>query len=383
MFKREFPLLNASPSILGFGLMRLPVKSVLGKIDVLRPVLGNIDFETGKEMIDYAIANGINYFDTAWIYHHGKSEKFIREALKKYPRESYYLADKMPGWLVKTKADAEKIFAEQLVRCGTEYFDFYLCHALTADSFKKYENFLLDFLIQKKAEGKIQRLGFSFHDEAEKIAGIADAYTWDFAQIQLNYFDWKTQNAELQYDELTKRKIPVIVMEPVRGGSLANLPAKAEAILKAFAPEKSIASWAIRFCMNHNNVAVVLSGMSNFEQTRDNVETAQNFAPMTEEELARLWAAEAVYRGKTVVPCTACRYCMDCPLGVDIPKNFALYNEHVVFRVPAAEPEWLAGQQAALGNASAARCMACKQCEMHCPQKIKISKWMKKIAEYR
>ncbi|MCL2798519.1 MAG: aldo/keto reductase [Firmicutes bacterium] len=383
MFKREFPSLNAAPSILGFGLMRLPTKGLLSKIiggiEKSQVVLSNIDYEQGYKMVDCAILSGVNYFDTSWIYHAGKSEAFIREALKKYPRESYYLADKMPGWEVRNPADAERIFAGQLERCGTDYFDFYLCHSLSKGSFKKYERFLLDILIQKKKEGKIKRLGFSFHDDAENIGAIADAYPWEFAQIQLNYFDWKAQNAKLQYEQLFKRNIPVIVMEPVRGGSLAKLPQRAEKILKGAQPDKSAASWALRFCMSLPGVAVVLSGMSNLDHVRDNIETAQNFAPLNESEQKTLWAAEAVYRGKTVVPCTGCRYCMDCPHGVDIPKNFELFNEHTVFKVPISDTEWIKRQQKELGAAAASSCKSCGVCEKHCPQRIKISKWMGKI----
>jgi len=363
--------------------MRLPTRGLLGKIigkiEKGQIVLSNIDFEKGFEMVDYAILHGVNYFDTSWIYHAGKSEIFIREALKKHPRESYYLADKMPGWEVRSPEDAERIFSGQLERCGTDYFDFYLCHSLSKGSFKKYERFLLDVLIQKKKEGKIKRLGFSFHDDAENIGEIADAYPWEFAQIQLNYFDWKAQNAKLQYEELAKRNIPVIVMEPVRGGSLAKLPEKAEKLLKAAHPEKSVASWAMRFCMSLPGVAVVLSGMTNISHVRDNVETAKSFVPMSEAETKTLWAAEAVYRGKTVVPCTGCRYCMDCPHGVDIPKNFEVFNEHTVFQVPISNFEWIKRQQKALGTGAAEFCRACGACEKHCPQRIKISKWMGKI----
>jgi len=381
MFKRDFPKLNASPSILGFGLMRLPVKSPLGKIGKLRSVMGGIDTKKAQEMVDYAIENGVNYFDTSWIYHMGKSEVFIGKALARYPRDSYYLANKMPTWLIHSRQGAEKIFEKQLKRCGVDYFDFYLCHAVSKHNFKKYEKYALDFLIEKKKEGKIKRLGFSFHDHPESIDAIADYYPWDFALIQFNYFDYHSAiGSKHLYEALTKRNIPVQVMEPVRGGALAKMPKDAESVFKDFAPEKSIASWAIKFCMNFDNVSVVLSGMSNFEQIKDNIETAKNFEKMTENELKTLWKAEALYRGKALSPCTECHYC-SCPKGINIARNFSLYNEYFVHWVPLSEFGWLKDEQEKLGGGAAKHCVQCGACESKCPQKIKIGKWMKKITE--
>lgn len=368
MEKRRYKQTDMHISLLGFGCMRLPKKGADGD---------EIDYEEAERLIDYAYSCGVNYFDTAYMYHSGQSERFIGQALKKYPRESFYLADKMPGWLIKEKADAEKIFQEQLERCGVEYFDFYLCHSLRKEGFQVYQKQgIYDFLRQKKAEGKIRRLGFSFHDTPEVLEYIVNQYQWDFAQLQLNYLDWEVQNARRQYEILEEHGIPCVVMEPVRGGALASLCEEADHILKTAEPEKSVASWAIRFAASLPNVMCVLSGMSNRQQTEDNIATMSKFQPLSVDEKETLHKALEAYKKNVTVPCTGCRYCMECPAGVDIPEMFRLFNRYSIGKNKEAyKREYEALDQ----GKQASACVACGQCMEHCPQKIQIPEELKKI----
>ena len=251
-------------SLLGMGCMRLP----------LIEGTDEIDFEHTKKMVKYAIDNGITYFDTAFPYHNKQSEVVMGKVLKEYPRDTFQLASKMPSWDLKTIDDAKIIFNLQLEKCQVEYFDFYLCHAMNIGYHKLYQDLgVYDYLVSLKEEGKIKYLGFSFHDPAQNIIPIADQLQWDFAQIQLNYLDYEMQDAKKQYEELTKRGISVVVMEPVRGGALANITPKAEDLFKAKEPNMSIASWALRYVAHFENVKVILSGMSNLEQLSDNINT--------------------------------------------------------------------------------------------------------------
>ena len=357
-------------SLLGMGCMRLP------KVD---PEKEDIDYEKAQEIIDYAYANGVNYFDTAYGYHGGQSELFVGQALKKYPRESFFLASKMPIWCVKEKGDVERIFNEQLQRCQTDYFDFYLFHSQNAANFQKCQEFgVYEFLSQMKAEGKIRRLGFSFHDTPEVLRHICDTYPWDFAQIQLNYLDWEMQDAKTQYQILNDREIPVIVMEPVRGGALASPCEAADILFREERPDKSVASWAIRFAASLPGVLTVLSGMSNMEQVRDNVDTMTRFEPLTDREREVIDEALEAYRKKDTVPCTGCRYCMDCPFGVDIPKMFSLYNHYVLDR---DGEDYLEAYEAQPESQRADQCQACGACMEKCPQHIRIPDQMVTIRE--
>ncbi len=370
MEKRNYKNTDLKVSLLGMGCMRLPRIS---------PDKDDIDYDKAQEIIDYAYANGVNYFDTAYGYHSGKSELFVGHALKKYPRESFFLASKMPIWCAKEPADVEKIFYEQLEKCQTEYFDFYLFHSQNANNFKKCKEFgVYEFLSKMKAEGKIRHLGFSFHDKPEVLREICDTYTWDFAQIQLNYLDWEMQDAKQQYEILTEHGIPVIVMEPVRGGALASLCDESNEIFKAARPDKSVASWAIRYAATLPNVLTVLSGMSNMEQVVDNVGTMTNFEPLTEADYATIEKAVAVFREKNTVPCTGCRYCMDCPFGVDIPRMFALYNEYAIHK---SERRYWEEYHNRPESERADKCKACGACMKQCPQHIQIPDKMKMIKE--
>lgn len=368
--KRAFKGSDEKISLLGFGAMRLPVTNAETE---------EIDTAKAEKMINYAWESGVNYFDTAWPYHNGQSETVLARALARYPRESYFLADKMPIWEVNTPSDVEDIFEKQLVKCGVDYFDFYLLHSMSVSKWEKTRRFkAYDYLAKQKEKGRIRRLGFSFHDTAATLETIADVAAWDFAQIQLNYLDWELLDARGQYDVLTKRSIPVAVMEPVRGGTLATLSPEALALLAQAGPNVSAASWAIRFAAGLPNVYTVLSGMSTMEQLKDNIKTMSPFSPLSDSERKLLNDALVLFRKVSPILCTGCRYCMDCPNGVDIPKNFELYNHYL------QTSEWSAfinGYFTIGADKQAARCIGCGICQDKCPQKINIPDLMPKIAD--
>ncbi len=299
------------PSLLGLGFMRLPHAEGDEK---------NIDQTHAMEMVDLAYKNGVNYFDTAYFYHGGMSEAFVGKALKQYPRYSFYLATKMPVYSLKEKEDIPEIFQKQLDNLQTEYVDFYLYHAIDAESFEKAEALgLYEFLLEKKAEGKIRHIGFSFHGKPEDLEVICPAHPWEFAQLQINYLDWELYRSEEQYKTLEKYGIPCIVMEPVRGGRLANLGTEANQLLTQHSPNASIASWAFRYVAGLPNVLTILSGMSNLEQVQDNLKTFDAIQPLSQEELKILHDATEIHKKAGSIGCTACNYCMPCPTGVNIP----------------------------------------------------------------
>jgi uncharacterized protein len=365
---RRFRGIENNPSILGFGCMRFPT---------IAPDSSEIDVAQATKMIDLAYRSGVTYFDTAYVYHHGQSEVFLGSVLKNYPRESFYLADKMPSWMIQTRADAQRIFTDQLRKCQVEYFDYYLCHALGTDNFKPYLNpEIWAYLQELKAEGKIRHLGFSFHDTPDVLETIIQTYDWDFVQIQLNYLDWTLQDAKRQYAIVERAGIPCIIMEPVRGGMLATLSEPAVSILKTAAPKRSVASWAIRYAASKENVLVVLSGMSNEEQTADNLQTMSPLDILSDSEQATLnQALEAFIQSKTI-PCTACRYCMPCPNGVDIPGMFKIYNQYAIGK---NKWEFLHAYEAAPMGSKAEDCIECVECLSLCPQKIAIPGRMREI----
>lgn len=368
--KNKFKGIEENPSLLGFGCMRLPV---------IEPGKPDIDIELATKMIDLAFEKGVNYFDTAYPYHHGMSETFIGEALKKYPRDQFFLADKMPSWLIKSADDAKRIFFEQLEKCQVDYFDYYLCHALGEEQFKPYLlPGVMDFLYQMKAEGKIKHLGFSFHDTPDVLDKIIHTFEWDFVQLQLNYLDWDFQNAKKQYEIVTEYGVPIIVMEPVRGGTLATLSPNACDIFKNADIEKSVASWAIRYAASKENVMVVLSGMSNMVHTTDNIETVSDFKFITEEEQKTIDKALKAYLDSKTIPCTACQYCMPCPEGVEIPNIFRIANHYAIGK----NKHQFISDYNALGEYSlASACIECGQCMTHCPQHIEIPLRLKEINE--
>ncbi len=370
MLTRQFKNTSIAPSLLGFGMMRLPVTN---------PKTQEIDEELAVKMIDEAICGGVNYFDTAYCYHEGLSESFAGRALSRYPRDSYYLASKMPSWLVNAPEDVERIFQEQLKRCRTEYFDFYLVHNITENKLERIETLKIhEYLMEMKRQGKIRRLGFSFHDRPEVLRDTVNRYEWEFAQIQLNYLDWEHQQAREQYQILTDAGLPVIVMEPLRGGALVSLCQEALLILHETNPNVSPAGWGLRFVASLPNVLTILSGMSTLEQVQDNIKTLSNFQPLSETEQETLQRALDAYRKASPVPCTACRYCMDCPYGVDIPKTLAIYN-HYLFK--KASFSFLQECTILGADKLPTHCIGCGKCAKICPQKIEIPRLMKEISE--
>lgn len=360
--RRKFK--DTEVSLLGLGTMRLPCKTPLK-----REANPMINYEKGQELVDLAYQSGVNYFDTAYMYHVGKSERFIGTALSKYPRDSYFLADKLPVWMCPKKSDMEKIFNKQLERTGVDYFDFYLLHSLNKDNFERCEKFgAYDFLIKKREEGRIKNIGFSFHGTVEDLKRIVAAHKWDFAQIQMNYLDWKNQDAKTQYQILTDAGIPVIVMEPVRGGKLAEVPKDIEDMFKKAEPDKSIASWAMSFVASHSNVITILSGMNSPEQMNDNLNTLTDFVPFGEREYKICDNAAAMLNKSDVIPCTGCDYCADCPKGVKISTIFDTYNKVKKNELTADE----AKSEYANIDVNASECVNCGKCASHCPQSINI-----------
>ncbi|MDE5983869.1 MAG: aldo/keto reductase [Eubacterium sp.] len=370
--KRKFK--NTEISLLGLGAMRLPCKTA-----IKREANPLIDYKKGQELVDLAYENGVNYFDTAYMYHVGKSEKFIGTALKKYPRESYFLADKLPIWMCPKKSDMEKIFKKQLERTGHDYFDFYLLHSLNKENFEKCEEFgAYDFVLEKQKQGKIKNIGFSFHGTIEDLKNIVAAHHWDFAQIQMNYLDWKNQDAKTQYEILTEAGIPVIVMEPVRGGKLAEAAPDIEKMFKNAKPKNSIASWAMGFVASHDNVLTILSGMNSPEQMLDNLGTLTDFIPFNEREMKICENAAAMINKSEVIPCTGCDYCSDCPKGVKISSIFAAYN-----KIKSGELSIEEGRELYKTiEVKADKCIACGKCSNHCPQAIEIPDKMKELKSY-
>ncbi len=367
MVYQEFEELKLSA--LGMGTMRLPV---IGENDA------EIDEKAAEEMVDYAIKKGINYFDTAWGYHSGNSETVMGRILKKYPRESFYLATKFPGYDLSNMSRVEEIFEKQLEKCGVEYFDFYLFHnvcEMNIDAYLNTEYGIYEYLMKQKKSGRIRHLGFSAHGSCDVMKRFLKAYGKDmeFCQIQLNYIDYSFQDAKGKMELLEQYQIPVWVMEPLRGGKLAKLPKEAEEKLKSLRPQESTPAWAFRFLQTFPNVKMILSGMSNFVQLKENIETFAADKPLKEEEMKTLLSiAEGMLAGTQ--PCTACHYCTShCPQGLDIPKLIALYNEHSFTGGGFIAPMVL---QSVPEEKQPSACVGCRSCEQVCPQRIKISEVM-------
>lgn len=365
MIMKDFQ--NIKLSALGLGNMRLPLTP--GKGD------GDIDYKRASEIIDRAMAAGINYYDTAYVYHSGKSESFLGEALvKRYPRDSFYLATK---YLIFSSPDFKAVFAEQLERLRTDHVDFYLIHGVGDDIAKKYiDGGSVAYFEEQKALGKVKYLGFSAHCSTETLREFASYRKWDFAQLQINYYDWLFGNAREQYELLKGLGIPVTVMEPVRGGRLAGLSPETEELLKNRCPGKSIASWAFRWLMRLDGVQVILSGMSDLSQLNDNLDTF-DCAPLNDEEEKLLFTACEMFRNKVVIPCTACRYCTDtCPAEINIPEFLRVCNN---LKIDGDRAAWELEHIKSGGKPS--DCVSCGACSEHCPQGIDIPKLMGELAK--
>lgn len=357
-------------SLLGFGMMRLPV---------IDGDSSKIDYDLAMEMIDTAYKSGVNYFDTAWPYHQTQSEPFAAKALARYPRDSFHLASKLPTWLINSKQDVEDYFNKQLERCGVEYFDFYLIHTLDEDLWPKVAQFdIIAQLMEKKKQGLIKNLGFSFHSTPALMREIVAAHKWDFAQIQLNYLDWEFQDAKTLYQILADNSIPTVVMEPIRGGALVTLCPEAAAILQKADPKASNASWALRYVASLPNVLTVLSGMSLPQHVADNVKTMTGFKPLSDAERQVVADAVEAYRKAGAIPCTGCRYCMDCPAGVDIPRVFGIYNDYKTRQAPGT---FLGNYQLMGEEKQASSCVECGNCVKLCPQGINIPAQLKLVEE--
>ncbi len=374
MIYRDFQDLKLSA--LGLGTMRLPVTDGDDS---------KIDTAAADELIGYAIEHGINYYDTAWGYHSGHSETVVGEALKKYPREDFYLATKFPGYDLSNFGRVEEIFEKQLEKCQVDYFDFYLFHNvcemnidhyLDDDTYGTYR-----YLIEQKRNGRIRHLGFSAHGEYDVIRRFLEAYGKDmeFCQLQINYLDWTFQRAKDKVELLKEYNIPVWVMEPLRGGKLATLSEENEQKLKALRPDEAIPAWAFRFLQTIPEATMVLSGMSDMEQLKANIETYKEDRPLNDEEMKTLLGIADQMLGRKTLPCTACHYCVShCPQELDIPTLLNLYNEHCFTEGGFIAPMALSSYP---DDKKPGACIGCRSCEAVCPQQIKISEAMADFAE--
>ena len=362
-------------SALGLGCMRLPLENKES---------GKIDETASAEMLDFAIKNGINYFDTAWAYHGGNSETVMGKLLEKYPRDSFYLASKFPGYDIKAYEKKEEIFEQQLKKCRVDHFDFYLFHNVCESDIDAYLNKelgLYEYLIEQKEKGRIKHLGFSTHGSLKTTKRFIEAYSEniEFCQIQLNWLDWYYQSARLKVELLNQKNIPIWVMEPVRGGRLLSLPEAYKQRLGALQPDRTLAEWAFRYLQSIDGVSVTLSGMSNMQQLSENIKTYEQRLPLSETEMTTLLDIAHKMTANSSVPCTACSYCTEyCPKKLDIPKLIELYNELCNSDKKADASRILS---AFAFDKKPSACVGCKSCEKVCPQKIKISEVMTSFAQ--
>ena len=372
MIYKEFKGMKLSA--LGMGTMRLPVSDGDD---------GKIDEAAAAKLVDIAMENGVNYYDTAWGYHDGNSESVIGRALSRYPRESFYLATKFPGYDLSNMDKVEEIFEKQLEKCGVEYFDFYLVHNVCEMNINQYldEKYgIYEYLVKQTKNGRIRHLGFSAHGSCEVMRRFLERYgdAMEFGQLQLNWLDWEFQDAKAKAELLKQHHLPVWVMEPLRGGKLAALPKEQEEKLKALRPEEGTAAWAFRFLQSIPEVTMILSGMSDEEQLRDNLHTFETEKPLNDQERAVLFQIADQMLTRNNLPCTACHYCVShCPRGLDIPTLLELYNEHSFTGGGFLAPMAL---MALPEDKRPQACVGCRSCEAVCPQQIKISE---ALADFR
>ena len=362
---------------LGFGLMRLPLTDANDK--------GSIDVEETKKMVDAFIEQGFTYFDTAWMYCAFKSENAVKEALTdRYPRDRYTLTTKLHASYLKKKEDRDRIFEEQRQKTGVEYFDYYLIHAIDQELYSIYNEMdCFNWLMEKKKQGLVKHIGFSYHDSAEFLDQVLTEHPeMEFVQLQMNYLDW--ESAEVQsrkcYEVASKHGKPVIVMEPVKGGTLADVPVEVRESFAAYHPDPSVPSWAIRFVASLDNVAMVLSGMSNMEQLMDNISYMKEFVPMNAEEIELVHKAAEMIKDSIAIPCTGCSYCTEgCPMQIAIPDLFRVYNKSKRGEISDVEADEEYRQLTESGG-KARECLACGECQVACPQHLEIINYLKDVA---
>ena len=366
---------------LGFGLMRLPL---INPDDST-----SIDMEQLNQMVDAFLARGFTYFDTAWMYHNGMSENAVKTALvERHPRESFRLATKLHGGYVNSFEDRDAIFNKQLEKTGAGYFDYYLLHCISVELYEKYKKFdCFNWLREKKRQGLVKKIGFSFHDNAELLdLVLTEQPDMEFAQLQVNYLDWDSDGIQsrLCCETAKKHNKTIIVMEPVKGGTLAQVPEKVEKLFKAENANASVPSWALRFAGSVDNVFMVLSGMSNMEQLTDNMNTFDIFKPIDDSEKAVIKRATRLLTHSGAIACTSCSYCTEgCPMNIPIPKYFSLYNadiQEIDGKSWRPQPEYYYNLTLSFGKAS--ECIACGQCEKACPQQLPIIEHLKRVADY-
>ncbi len=367
MEKRKLENLGIETSLLGFGCMRFPITPK-----------GDIDEPEAERMLDKAIKEGVNYIDTAYPYHQGNSEVVVGKVLKKYPRDSFYLATKLPLWKVEGKEDVRRIFEEQLAKLQTNYIDFYLMHAVNKERWDKMKELgCIPILEKLKEEGKIKYLGFSFHDSYEVFEEVLNYRDWDFCQIQFNYIDTEEQAGLKGYKLAEKKGVPLVIMEPVKGGRLAAFSGDIAERFQKLDESASLASFALRWVGSFPNVKVILSGMSSMEQVEDNLKTFRSFKPLSEEEIEVIQDVVRTMKGRIQNGCTGCKYCMPCPAGVDIPGCFGVWNQyHIYQNYNLVKQDW----ENSIGEKHQPKnCVKCGKCEEACPQKLSIRNDLEKV----
>ena len=371
---REFGKTGEKVSILGFGCMRLPL---------IEGTDGEVDFESSRKIIRYGIDNGINYIDTAWPYHNGKSEEITGRILQDGYRGKVFLATKLPSWLINSREEMDDYLDKQLKRLNTEYIDFYLIHSLGKQSWENLVKLgVFDFMDKAKASGKVKHIGFSFHDELSLFKEIVDAYDWEFCQIQYNFMDTEYQAGLEGLEYAADKGLGVIIMEPLRGGSfLRNIPEDIDAIWKSSAAVKSPADAALRFIWDHPGVGTILSGMNSMEQVVENLDTADrsDAGCLSDEEREIIGKVRKIYESRIIASCTNCKYCMPCPSGVDIPENLVFLNNTSVYN--SVEQFKFSYKRFFADDKKADKCIECGSCEDICPQHINIIECLKQLDE--